>query len=159
MFYSLGNFLFNSKTDYAFHSDLPHWYEGICVVMSLENRIVTWEVVNTRNVDNVRIEMDGSEGRRAHNECLCNYIADKEKYDQYFKRICREMGYEKFMTMIDCTFHPFSLKLSTGKLIKKWKAYFKKIDFTDDTAIERILSNDGNRYFLLHSIKYRQRSL
>ncbi len=159
IFYSLGNFLFNSKTDYAFHSDLPHWYEGLCVVMSLEDGKLVWEVVNTRNVDNVRIEVDGDEGRRAHNECICNYIADKEKYDHYFSRICRDMGYEKFMTMIDCTFHPFSLKLSTGKLIEKWKAHFKKIDFTDDTAIERILSNDGNRYFLLHSIKNRRRNI
>ena len=159
IFYSLGNFLFNSKTDYAFHSDLPHWYEGLCVVMSLENGIITWDVVNTRNVNNVRIEVDRGEGRRVHNECICNYIVDKEKYDLYFNRLCREMGYEKFMTMIDCTFHPFSLKLSTGVLIKRWKAYFKKIDFTDDTAIERILSNDGNRFFLLHSIKSHRRNL
>ena len=156
IFYSLGNFLFNSKTDYAFHSDLPHWYEGLCVVMSLDAGRISWSIVNTRNVDNVRIEIDGDEARSAHNECLCEYIANQEKYNLYFNRICKELGYKKFMTLIDCTFHPFSLKLSTEALIKKWKAYFKKVDFTDDTAIERILSNDGNRFFLLHSIRNRQ---
>lgn len=156
IFYSLGNFLFNSKVDYSFRSDLPHWYEGMCIVLTLENGNISWDVVNTRNVDNVRIEVDGGETRDAHNECLCRYLANAEEYNQYFERICRNIGYNKFMKMIDCTFHPFSLKKSTSVLIKRWKEYFKRVDFTDDAAIERILAHDGNRSFLLHSIKMRR---
>ena len=153
IFYSLGNFLFNSKANYSFRSDLPHWYEGLCVVMTIENGIISWDVVNTRNVNNVRIEVDRGEDRKAHNERICGYLANEDEYYLYFSRICSEIGYDRFMKMIDCTFHPFSLKESTKVLIGKWKKYFRKIDFTDDTAIERLLTHDGNRFFLLHSIK------
>lgn len=158
VFYSLGNFLFNSKTDYGFHSDLPHWYEGLCVIMSLDKGGISWEVVNTRNVDNVRIEVDDDAEREAHNGHLCEYIADHEKYDLYFDRVCRDLGYKKFMKTIDCTFHPFSLDRSTRELIKKWEAQTNKVDFTDDTAIERILAHDGNRSFLLHAIRRHRNS-
>ena len=153
IFYSLGNFLFNSKDDYSFHSDLPHWYEGLCVVMTLDKRRISWEVVNTRNVDNVMIEVDRDDGRMAHDECLCGYIANKEAYNQYFDGICRDLGYTKFMTKIDCTFHPFSLQISADVLDKRLREHAESIDFTNDSAIERILAHDGNRSFLLHSIK------
>ena len=35
IFYSLGNFFFNSKEDYDYRATLPHWYEGLCVVLSI----------------------------------------------------------------------------------------------------------------------------
>ena len=154
IFYSLGNFLFNSKVDYSYRTSLPHWYEGLCVVMTLDNDEISWEVVNTRNVGNVRIEVDREASRKTHNDRIVGYIANKEEYNLYFSRICRDLGYHKFMTMIDCTFHPFSLKKSSKVLIQKWIDYIKKKDFTDDSTLERLLSHDGNRSFLLHSIKY-----
>lgn len=156
IFYSLGYFLFNSKSDYGFHSDLPHWYEGLCVLLILDEGILSWEVVNTRNVNNVEVDVDENEERKAHNECLCGYLTDSRAYNLYFDRICADLGYNKFMTLIDCTFHPFSLKMSADILKKRQKEQAKKIDFTDDSAIERILAHDGNRSFLLHAIKRRR---
>ena len=126
--------------------------------MSLDKGSISWEVVNTRNVNNVRIEVDDDPERETHNGRLCEYIVDQEKYDQYFDRVCRDLGYKKFMTTIDCTFHPFSLDRSTRELIKKWEAQTNKIDFTDDNAIERILAHDGNRSFLLHAIRRHRNS-
>ena len=156
IFYSLGNFLFNSKADYSFHSNLPHWYEGLCVVLSLNSRGISWEIVNTRNVNNVRIEVDGDKERDEHNKGICGYLSDQEKYDLYYSHICRDLGYNRFMPMIDCTFHPFSLKKSTRVLIEKWRMYLKKRDFTEDSYIERLLAHDGNRCLFLHSIRSRK---
>ena len=56
IFYSLGNFLFNSKEGYDYRAtNRPHWYEGICVILTITDRNLLWEVVNTRNVDNLGI--------------------------------------------------------------------------------------------------------
>ena len=53
IFYSLGNFFFNSKKDTLYRAtNRSHWYEGRCVVLSIEKQQLSWEVINTRNVDN-----------------------------------------------------------------------------------------------------------
>ena len=154
IFYSLGNFLFNSKDGYDYRAwNRPHWYEGLCVVMTLNNGSVSWNIVNTRNVDNMSIIIDSDENRNKHNERICGYLKNKAEYELYFNRICKDQCYRKFMTMIDCTFHPFSLKMATKVLFKNWIKYLRKKNYTDDTAIERILSHDGNRSLFLHSIK------
>ena len=69
IFYSLGNFFFNSKKDTLYRAwNRPHWYEGRCVVLSIENGTISWEVINTRNIDNVAIEIDQREESVAHNK-------------------------------------------------------------------------------------------
>lgn len=153
IFYSLGNFLFNSKDGYDFRASQPHWYEGLCVVMNIEDNRINWDMVNTRNVDNIGIRIDDDEARKKHNEQLCGYLNYKEEYDFYFNRVCEYQGYQKFMSMIDSNFHPFSLKMSTITLFRNWVKKIKGIDFTDDTFIERLLAHNGNRYLLLHAIK------
>ncbi|MBR5656480.1 MAG: CapA family protein [Prevotella sp.] len=154
IFYSLGNFLFNSKEGYDYRAtNRPHWYEGLCVVMTIKNGQLSWEVVNTRNVDNVGIEIDTNEDRNEHNKRICGYLKNKNVYECYFNQNCKEQNYRKYMKMIDCSFHPFSLKTATKVLFNKWLKHLRKIDFTDDSAIERLLSHDGNRSILLRSIR------
>lgn len=38
------------------------------MVLSVENQELSWEVINTRNVDNIAIEIDHSEGLIQQNE-------------------------------------------------------------------------------------------
>lgn len=84
IFYSLGNFLFNSKEGYDYRAtNRPHWYEGLCVVMTIVDGKMSWEVVNTRNVDNVKIEIDHEDARDKHNETICRYLSDKDSYNKY----------------------------------------------------------------------------
>lgn len=87
VFYSLGNFFFNSKVDIDYRANKPHWYEGICVVMSLVDGKLSWEVVNTRNVNNIGIEVDNRDERTKHNEILCQYLKDLECYKAYLMPI------------------------------------------------------------------------
>ena len=83
IFYSLGNFLFNSKDGYDYRAtNRPHWYEGLCVLMTITDGKLSWEVVNTRNVDNLGIEVDRDEKRDDHNRIICKYLADPKAYEE-----------------------------------------------------------------------------
>ena len=84
IFYSLGNFLFNSKQGYDYRAtDRKHWYEGLCVVMTIEGGAISWRVVNIRNIDNMGIIVDHDEAREGHNRQLCHYLNDSEAYAKY----------------------------------------------------------------------------
>ena len=91
IFYSLGNFLFNSKEGYDYRAwNRPHWYEGLCVVMNLSKEKLSWDIVNTRNINNVEIIIDNNEDRIVHNNMLCAYLKDKDLYDKYLYTISKE---------------------------------------------------------------------
>lgn len=153
IFYSLGNFFFNSKEGYDYRAtNRPHWYDGLCVVMTITDGRLMWEVVNTRNVDNVGIEIDHNEIRNRHNENICQYITDKEKYNVYLKDICNSLGMRE-MTIIDKTIHPHSLKFYTKLLITCWKNKLKGKDVTNDYMLMRLLTHDARRNLLMWTMK------
>ena len=84
IFYSLGNFFFNSKADTSYRAwNLPHWYEGRCVIVSIENDSIKYEVINTRNVDNIAIEIDHSEESRKHNDTICGILSNRQAYNDF----------------------------------------------------------------------------
>ena len=88
IFYSLGNFLFNSKEGYDYRAtNRPHWYEGLCVIMTIDNGSLNWDVVNIRNVDNVSIVLDHDDVRCSHNKQICNCLLDQEIYINYLTPI------------------------------------------------------------------------
>lgn len=100
IFYSLGNFLFNSKEGYDYRAtDRPHWYEGLCVVLSIEGKHVAWKEVNTRNVDNVGIEIDHYVARASHNNQLCRYLKDDEAYRNYLMPILKHQANEDLQSL------------------------------------------------------------
>ena len=81
IFYSLGNFLFNSKEGYDYRAwNRPHWYEGLCVIMNLSKENLSWEIINTRNINNVEIVIDINDDRISHNNLLCSYLYDEDLY-------------------------------------------------------------------------------
>ena len=91
IFYSLGNFLFNSKEGYDYRAwNRPHWYEGLCVIMNLSKDNLSWEIINTRNINNVEIAIDNNEGRIVHNNLLCSYLNHKELYNNYLLTISKD---------------------------------------------------------------------
>lgn len=153
IFYSLGNFFFNSKDGYDYRAtNRPHWYEGLCVVMTITDGKLIWEIVNTRNVDNVRIEIDHKETRNRHNENICQYLTDKEKYNVYLKNICNSLGMKE-MAIIDKTIHPQSLKICTKLLLSCWKNKFKGKNVTNDYMLMRLLTHDARRNLLMWTMK------
>lgn len=141
IFYSLGNFLFNSKEGYDFRANKPHWYEGLCVVLTIDNCQLSWEVVNTKNVNNVGIEIDNSEIRIEHDELLCSYLTNNEMYMDYFKVVAREIGKRKEMQLVEKT------------VIKHFISKIRRVDSMDDDFLF-LLKHDQRRNILMHFIKF-----
>lgn len=155
IFYSLGNFLFNSKEGYDYRAtNRPHWYEGLCVVMTIVDGKLNWEVVNTRNVDNVGIVVDHDETRNRHNETVCQYLTSKDKYDAYLKKICDDLGMKE-MSIIDRTMHQQSLKTCTKVLLTCWKNKLMGRNKPNDYSLLRLFTHDARRNLLMWTMKTR----
>lgn len=153
IFYSLGNLLFNSKEGYDYRAtNRPHWYDGLCVVLNIDNDNLSWKVLNTRNVDNLRIEIDHDEARNRHNDLLCRYLTNKEEYNRYMNQLCANMG-QKELSIIDKTFHPYSLKQCTKLLIIHWIRKSRGKNFSNDYSLYRLLRHDARRDLLMETLK------
>lgn len=152
IFYSLGNFFFNSKETPQFKADKPHWYEGLCVVLTITDGDLSWEVVNTRNVDNVGIEIDHDGERNRHNEYLRDLLKTREKYEFVLRKECRRLTVFQEMPIIDKTQHPTSLLIELNKSIKTWMKLLRKQKVSDDFSIKTLLRNDARRNVLLRGI-------
>ena len=110
IFYSLGNFFFNSKKDTLYRAtNRAHWYEGRCVVLSIENQKLSWEVINTRNVDNIAIEIDHSEESTRHNEYVCGLLTSEQAYNEYISPIIHKQV-DSYLSKMNAMFQPKSLK-------------------------------------------------
>ena len=158
IFYSLGNFLFNSKEGYDYRAtNRPHWYEGICVVMTIEDREVSWRIVNVRNVDNLRIVVDHQIERDNHNSYICGLLADDVAYSECLKQISHELG-RKELSIIDKTFHSSSLKECTSLLLRLWYRRIRGISFENDYPLQRLLTHDTRRALLMWNLKLNKRN-
>ena len=110
VFYSLGNFFFNSKKDTLYRAtNRAHWYEGRCVVLSIENQKLSWEVINTRNVDNIAIEIDHSEESTRHNDYVCGLLTNEQAYNEYISPIIHKQV-DSYLSKMNVMFQPKSVK-------------------------------------------------
>lgn len=153
IFYSLGNFLFNSKEGYDYRANnRPHWYEGLCVVMTITDGNLEWEVVNTKNINNVGIVIDHDEARDKTNTYLCNLLEDDAEYVKVLERECHRLAINQEIPIIDHTFHDSGL-LTTVKLMLKYVIkYIRKIDRVDDRELSYLLKNDIRKSLLIRGI-------
>lgn len=156
IFYSLGNFFFNSKDNTQYRAwNRPHWYEGVCVEMIISNGEIHCNIVNTKNVDNVALILDNSIGREEHNARICSYLTDKDKYLHYLNAQCKRLADSLEMPIIDGTFHSNTLNYSLKRLMKRQIKLLLKKDIDDDFAIRTLLKNDTRRSALLRGISKR----
>lgn len=110
IFYSLGNFFFNSKKDTLYRAtNRPHWYEGRCVVLSIENHQLSWDIINTRNVDNIALEIDHSEESIRHNEYVCGLLTNEQAYYEYITPIIHKQV-DSYLNKMRAIFQPKSVK-------------------------------------------------
>lgn len=151
IFYSLGNFFFNSKEDTLYRAwNRPHWYEGVCVVMEIEKGLLQYSIVNTRNTDNISISIDRDVVRDVHLQTLCRYLLDNEQYKNYLTEKINELN---LMSIVDRTFHPKTFRRSVSTMLKCFLKKVRHQDFTDDFALKTLLRNDTRRSVLLRSMK------
>ena len=118
IFYSLGNFFFNSKDTVQYKADKPHWYEGLCVIMELDGGKLAYQVFNTKNEKNIKLSLDLSETRKDQNQILCSFLTDKEKYLDYLKKHCSRLAKEKEMPIILNTLCSQNMVLISKTVIK-----------------------------------------
>ena len=140
IFYSLGNFLFNSKESYDFRANLPHWYEGLCVVISIIDGKLSFEVVNTKNLDNVGVEIDYKEERNKNNEQLCRYLTDNEEYNRRFTKVRERLGKVNEMRVIE------------KSIVKHWLGKIRRKVYKNDNELLYLIKNDQRRNLLIRSI-------
>ena len=149
IFYSLGNFLFNSKEGYDYRAtNRPHWYEGLCVIITISEGKLKWEVVNTRNVENVGLVVDHDSARDKHNVYLCNLLHDQLSYNQVLEKECHRLAERQEIPIVDHSFHDYGLK-QTCKLLARYVVnYLKKKPRGDDRELRYLLKNDARRKVL-----------
>jgi len=83
IFYSLGNFFFNSKSSPDYRATKPHWYEGLCVKMIVSENNMEYDVINVRNHENVSLSIDHDPSRDRHNDECRRYLYDNQVYESY----------------------------------------------------------------------------
>ena len=154
IFYSLGNFLFNSKEGYGYRAtDRPYWYEGLCVVLKLSGGEVVPELYYTRNVDNVGIVLEKTMEREEHMRTVCSYLSDREKYKQYFDKAISKLVVEKELPILDTTFHRATFWQSCRALVKFFVHRKLLGRQNDDAGLQRLLRHDTRRFALLRFLK------
>lgn len=153
IFYSLGNFFFNSKDNTQFKANKPHWYEGLCVKMVLKQGDIKYQILNTRNLDNVKLILDEGEDRIKHNQQICSYLVDQKEYESYLNKQCCRLAMNQEIPIIDKSFHDHTLKECTKLVFKNWIRHFKGKSIGNNFSIRTLLRNDNRRNLLLRGIK------
>lgn len=150
IFYSLGNFLFNSKEDYGYRVwNRPHWYEGICVEMVLSENQISFNVINTKNIDNVSLVIDKDIKRDEHNGELLSFLTNEEKYKEYLQPVSKHLYENKIMPIIDGTFH--FKKSSVKRLLKSIAKLLLGKGNTSDLSLCDLMKNDLMNEILVHN--------
>lgn len=153
IFYSLGNFLFNSKECYDYRAtNRPHWYEGLCVILTIENGEISYKTINTLNEGNLAISIDHCPERESHNMQLCTYLQDKEQYNSLLTKECDRLAREQEMPIIDHTFHEYNLRSIYKRLLKYTIKKVLGRPLPNDTSLRNQLRNDSRRNVLLRAI-------
>ena len=149
IFYSLGNFFFNSKQDYAYRAwNRPHWYEGLCVIISLDEQDLSHvevELVHTRNQDNLSLLWDESPEREAHISKLNQYLVDRDLQEAYLRQALLPIMLEQELPILDGTIHRSTLKLSGKKWIKAVRNALLRKKVANDGPVSRLMRNDTRR--------------
>ena len=142
IFYSLGNFFFNSKETVEYRADKPHWYEGLCVVMTIADGKLSCDVVNTKNENNLGVEINHAVDRDKQNKQLCRYLTEPEEYNWYFNKVCKKLGQVNEMKVIE------------KSVLKHWLDKIRRNELTKDDELVYLIKNDQRRNILLRSIRF-----
>lgn len=144
IFYSLGNFFFNSKETPDFHADRPHWYEGLCLELNIGNDI-SFRIINTKNTGNLSLDIDDNPERDNHNQYLCSLLSDKSKYDACLNNYLNSKAISNEMNLINLFFTRKSLPALTKRVIKEWLKILLRKPHANDIRLRMLLKNDSRR--------------
>lgn len=162
VFYSLGNFFFNSKNTPEYRAwNRPHWYNGLGVVLQIENSKISFRVYNIKNENNISILLDDSEDIKKHNQHICQYLADNTSYENYLDRELNKIVKSQNLPILCKSIEYYSQSASlknTIKLLAKntiflIKAIFSKLlnlqRKSKDKSLIYLVKNDTRRSALI----------
>lgn len=153
IFYSLGNFFFNSKKTPDFHADKPHWYEGLCAVCHIIDGNITFEVVNTLNEGNVSLTIDHREERVAHNELICKYLVDGEAYSNYLNPVIDRLAKNQEFAVVERFGSRKTFRALLSVWVKKLKARMRGNYAESHKSLLMLVKNDARRSVLIKALK------
>lgn len=157
IFYSLGNFLFNSKEGYQYRvTNRPHWYEGLCVILTINDGMMCYDAINTLNEGNMLLSVDHDPKRVEQNEALCEYLKDSVKYKAKLIQECERLTTQQEMLIIDNTFHRDTIVSSFKQMVKMALDIVLHRQLPNDNSLLLLLKNDTRRNVLLHGIADRR---
>ena len=149
IFYSLGNFFFNSKDTPLYRAwNRPHWYEGLCVVLEIDENEVKYSIHNTFNKDNVELFIDHNRSREEHNSKLCSYLVDKKKHQIYLHGALKQTTLFD-LGVLDASIYKDNLKTRMKTIAKRWGNSLKGIGKQNDPQVKEMIQNDTRRTALL----------
>ena len=142
----MGNFLFNSKEGYDYRAvNRPHWYDGLCVIISISDNNLSWEVINTRNVDNTQLVIDHDKGCRQYNDSLCQSLTDQDIYKKKLEKECARIAVHQEIPILDHSFHDYGLMSTTKQLARYIVKYLLKRPRGRNPELSYLLKNDLRR--------------
>lgn len=152
IFYSLGNFFFNSKNDSSYRAwNRPHWYEGLCVVLEISDSGVSYYIHNVLNRDNVELLVDHSPYRKDYNDVICSYLKDKDEYQKYLLRALKNTSlYDLYV--LDASIYKCDVKTRVKTIAKRWRNLIRGVGKQNDPQVKEMIKNDTRRMALMRFI-------
>ena len=152
IFYSLGNFFFNSKDDISYRAwSRPHWYEGLCVILEIDDNEVKYSIHNTFNKDNVELFIDHNPSREEHNSKICSYLTDKRKNQYYLQEALKQTSLND-LGLLDASKYNGGGKTGMKIMAKRWFNCFKGVRKQNDPQVIEFMKNDSRQNALLRFI-------
>lgn len=147
IFYSLGNFIFDSISNN--HSD--YWNKGLGVAINVDdNKKITYKVINITN-EQYKVSIDQSSRVKDHNKYLCSLLLDDKMYYETLDRILEKLWLEEYQLYILRGVGGVTLKSTFNTFIHAAYGLVKGMDIpmlfnnfqceSHRWAIERILKN------------------
>lgn len=147
IFYSLGNFFFNSKEDYSYRAtNRPHWYEGECVILEIEKGDIKPRIIHTRNVDNMSLIVDKDPLRENQMTLLCNYLIDVHKYSSYLDKIANLYKEQELKVVDSFVVKRFIKRFVPDSLVQWFSSKLNDLEF------KRLFKNETRRNLFLRGL-------
>lgn len=152
IFYSLGNFFFNSKDTPLYRAwNRPHWYEGLCVVLEIDGGKIRYTIYNTLNKDNRELHIDHNPSRNQHNIKVCSYLVDGNEYHSYLCGALKQTSLYD-LEVLDSSIFKSKVKKRIKVIGKRLVNRFKGIGKQNDVQVKEMITNDTRRIALLRYI-------
>lgn len=156
IFYSLGNFFFNSKTSTDFVSSKHKWYNGLAALLTIDKKTIKASYVCTLNIQNKQLVIDSSTEAQAYIHKLNNIVADEKLYYENVNKIIQKEGMVRVKAL--CRYYQaqtlqFGAKYFLANIMYTLK-YILKRGPKDKFNQIKYLQGDTERELIIKALKH-----